>query len=96
MHRFIVRNLELPYPLLLDEGAKIFRQYNLRAYPTTLVIDQKGSLRLIRFGCSPAIMKQIAMKIESLLATETPQRHDERPIYDSIYNNISSEREIAL
>ena len=63
----IVRSLDIPYPVLLDQGANVFRQYNLRGYPTTLIIDRQGRVSFIRFGYSPAIMKQITMKIESLL-----------------------------
>jgi len=66
----IARSLDISYPVLLDTGAHIFRQYNLRGYPTTIIIDQRGSVSFMRAGYSSAIMKQITMKVESLLVPD--------------------------
>lgn len=63
----IVQNLGLTYPVLLDQGAKVFQQYHLRAYPTTIIIDQAGIINVVRVGYSPVFMKQIKTTVESLL-----------------------------
>lgn len=73
----IARSLDISYPVLLDTGANVFRQYNLRGYPTTVIIDQQGRVSFIRAGYSSAIMKQIAMKVESLLVPDTKARSAE-------------------
>lgn len=64
----IVQNLGLTYPILLDKRAKIFQQYHLRAYPTTIIIDQEGIVNFVRTGYSPVFMKQIETTLESLLS----------------------------
>ena len=63
----IVQDLGLTYPVLLDQGAKVFQQYHLRAYPTTIIIDQTGIVSVVRVGYSPVFMKQIKTTVESLL-----------------------------
>lgn len=66
----IVQNLGLTYPVLLDQGAKVFQQYHLRAYPTTIIIDQTGIVSVFRVGYSSVFMKQIKTTVESLLSAK--------------------------
>ncbi len=66
--QLIAQNLSLTYPILLDKGAKIFQQYHLRTYPTTVIIDQEGVVNFVRTGYSPVFMKQIETTLESLLS----------------------------
>lgn len=67
----IVQNLGLTYPVLLDQGAKVFQQYHLRAYPTTIIIDQAGIINVVRVGYSPVFMKQIKTTVDSLLNSKS-------------------------
>ncbi len=66
----IVQNLGLTYPILLDQGAKVFQRYHQRAYPATIIINQDGIVTFFRLGYSPAFMKQIKTTVESLLSAE--------------------------
>lgn len=63
-----VKNLGISYPVLLDKGAGLFRKYQMKALPATILIDKEGRLQLIRFGHSPAIMKHIRVTLERLLS----------------------------
>jgi tetratricopeptide (TPR) repeat protein len=41
----MVRDLNLPFPVIFDEGLKIFYRYGVIAVPSTAVIDSSGTLR---------------------------------------------------
>jgi len=66
----IADNLNLGYPLLLDEGHGVTDRYNITAFPTTLIIDQKGVVSFFREGYSPVIADQIKTKVDHLLITD--------------------------
>jgi len=68
----IVQNLKISYPVLLDPGARLFQKFQLTAYPTTLIIDQRQRLNFIRVGCDPTIMNQIKSKVISLARSDSP------------------------
>lgn len=67
----IVKNLKISYPVLLDHGARLFKKFNLTAYPTTLILGPGQRLRFVRVGYDPAIMNQVKSKVMSLLKGET-------------------------
>ncbi len=62
----IVGQLSQNITVLLDYHAKLYRQYKLRAYPTTLVIDPEGIIRMIQLGGSDLDVRKIATKAETL------------------------------
>ena len=66
----ITENLGIHYPVLLDEGQSVTARYKISAFPTTVIIDQKGIVRFIRVGYSTAIANQIKTKVASLIITE--------------------------
>jgi tetratricopeptide (TPR) repeat protein len=41
----LVRDLDLPFPVIIDEGLKIFYRYGVIAVPSTAVIDSSGTLK---------------------------------------------------
>jgi peroxiredoxin len=65
--RRIAEDLAIGYPVLLDEGGRIYQRFGLKGLPTTVVIDQMGYCRLVRLGFSPVIKKQIETQIDRLL-----------------------------
>ena len=48
----------LTYPILLDAGDKIAAQYGVTGFPTNLVIDRKGIVRLAEGGYNPPALDQ--------------------------------------
>lgn len=55
----------LTYPILLDAGDKVAQQYGVTGFPTNLVIDRKGVVRLAETGFDPASLEK---EISTLLA----------------------------
>lgn len=48
----------LTYPILLDAGDKIAGRYGVTGFPTNLVIDRKGIVRLAESGYDPGALAQ--------------------------------------
>lgn len=42
--------LELSFPLVLDPGAKVQRLYNIRGYPSSVIVDEQGVIQIIHIG----------------------------------------------
>jgi peroxiredoxin len=42
--------LGLSFPLLLDPGGRVQRLYNIRGYPSTVIVDEQGVIRIIHIG----------------------------------------------
>lgn len=65
----IVKELGIDYPVLLDRGAQVSRQYGVVAFPTTVVVDKAGHISLSSQGYSAAIVRRIEVKVASVLAS---------------------------
>jgi peroxiredoxin len=48
--RRFVNELQLPFPVLLDEKGKVRRSYALRGVPTSVFIDSSGVVRIVNPG----------------------------------------------
>jgi peroxiredoxin len=48
--RTFVAELEMPFPVLLDEKGKIRKRYALRGVPTSVFIDAQGVVRVVNPG----------------------------------------------
>ena len=57
-----VNELEMPFPVLLDEKGKIRKRYALRGVPTSVFIDAQGVVRVVHPGpiTSEAIQQGLA------------------------------------
>ncbi len=55
----------LTFPILLDTGQDVARDYNIRGIPTTFFIDKNGIIREIRIGAFPnkAAIESVLNKI---------------------------------
>ncbi|MBF0223828.1 MAG: TlpA family protein disulfide reductase [Desulfobacterales bacterium] len=63
----IVQQLNISYPIILDNNAKIYKKYRLRGFPTIIIIDQNRAVSLIEYGYNQTILHHIKRKIEHLL-----------------------------
>jgi len=63
----IIKNLEIDYPTLLDKGSEVYSKYNIKALPTTIILDRESRVSLIREGYNSTIKKQIESKVDRLL-----------------------------
>lgn len=66
--RAFVSELQMPFPVLLDEKGKVRRSYALRGVPTSVFIDSSGVVRFVNPG---PITKEL---IERGLAAILPAR----------------------
>ena len=45
-----VKNLGIKYPVVQDNDSQNWDRFGVRAWPTTMLIDKNGILRLLRIG----------------------------------------------
>jgi len=60
------REFGLTFPIGLDEDQSIGRQYGVRAYPTTFIIDRQGVIREVIVG-GPLTRSAVRRQVEGLL-----------------------------
>lgn len=62
----LIKKLHITFPILLDHEARLYRQFQLLALPTTLVIDPRQRLRFLRVGFDSAIMERLETLVTDL------------------------------
>jgi thiol-disulfide isomerase/thioredoxin len=62
--RFVTDN-EIRYPIVFEDS--LMRLYNIRAFPTNIVIDREGTVRYISEGYGRAATADLRAAIEELL-----------------------------
>jgi tetratricopeptide (TPR) repeat protein len=67
-----VKDLDLPFDIIIDEGLKIFYSYGVIAVPSTAVVDTSGALRYGPSGYSLATRDIIVDSIEMFLGLSQP------------------------
>ena len=65
---FVIEEMELNYPNLRAQG--IPDLYEIRGFPTLLIIDLEGVLREIHVGYSPTLAEDVIADVEALLTSE--------------------------
>ncbi len=65
--RAAVKKLGIKYPVLLDRGGKIAKKYQVKAYPTTVIIDPAGKLCFREKGWGPSTGRSIEGKVQGFL-----------------------------
>lgn len=63
----IVKNLDITYPVLMDQGAKLYSRFHIPALPTTMIIDQKQRLVYFKMGYNRVMINHIKAKVINLL-----------------------------
>jgi tetratricopeptide (TPR) repeat protein len=67
-----VKSMNLPYPVVQDEGLEIFYKYGAIAVPSTAIIDTTGTLRYAPSGYSLTTRDRIEDSINVLLGLLAP------------------------
>ena len=57
----------LTFPVLIDEGDRVATQYGVIGFPTTIVIDRQGTVKLVATGFNPI---QLEETIKTLLSAK--------------------------
>lgn len=66
--RDFVKRHGVTYPTLVDPGGKVARQYGLRAYPVTVVIDRRGRIRAVHRGFRAGEERELEREVRAALA----------------------------
>ena len=64
--RSFVQSYRITFPVLLDKGAKVSREYRVYGTPTSFFVDRRGVIRWVVFG-GPMSEALIRSKVETLL-----------------------------
>lgn len=67
-----VKDLDLPFDVIIDDGLKIFYSYGVIAVPSTAVVDTSGAIRYGPSGYSLATRDIIVDSIEMFLGLSQP------------------------
>ncbi len=64
----IAKKSKLTFPILIDEGQVVSKQYELEAMPSTIVVDRNGKVRYIHRGYKPGDEAKYVAVVKQLIA----------------------------
>jgi thiol-disulfide isomerase/thioredoxin len=73
-----IRQFGLEYPVVLDNGYKIWRAYSNRFWPAKYLVDSQGRLRYYHFG--EGLYQETETQIQRLIGELDPAQHFPQPI----------------
>ena len=59
----VVQGFHIDFPMLLDEGARLFKRFGLNAYPTTVAVGPDGRVIMVAKGFNDTVYRQMVSKI---------------------------------
>ena len=62
-----VRAHGMRYPVVVDEGKQVMELYNVRAVPTTVLVDRRGRIRARWMGTGDDVVEEMEQDIRSML-----------------------------
>ena len=62
----------LTYPLVLDHDGELQQKYQVRAIPTSVLVDRSGAIVLVQQGYRPGEMAELEAAVGALLADGAP------------------------
>jgi len=63
----MLRDVPVTFPVLLDPQNSVSKQYNVKAMPTTAIVDRNGKIRYIHEGYQPGYEKNYIKQIKELV-----------------------------
>lgn len=70
--RAFLREIEVPFPVLLDPDGAALREWKVYAYPTTFLIGRDGHIRYAVYGAFAWDNPEILATVDALLAEPSP------------------------
>jgi peroxiredoxin len=64
--RAIARDLEVPYPMLLDEGSKIMKRWRVTTLPASFLLDRHGRIRSVYGAFGEQDLQQLDAEVRRL------------------------------
>ncbi|NKF50665.1 TlpA family protein disulfide reductase [Shewanella sp. WXL01] len=65
--RNFLKGLDLSFPILFDQTNTLSEDYDVKAMPTTVIIDRSGSVRNVYYGYQDGYEKKYAKAIKTLI-----------------------------
>jgi len=62
-----LRDIKVSFPILYDNTSKVSKLYDVRAMPTTVMIDRNGNMRFKHHGYKPGYEKDYKKQIKQLI-----------------------------
>lgn len=66
--RELLKKVPVTFPVLIDEGQRVSKLYNLQAMPSTVVVDRDGKIRYIHLGYRPGDEAGYVEMVKQLIA----------------------------
>lgn len=65
--RELAQKTGVTFPVLVDEGQKISKLYDLKAMPSTVVVDRDGNVRYVHRGYKPGDEEKYVQVVKELI-----------------------------
>ncbi|MGD8784554.1 MAG: TlpA disulfide reductase family protein [Thioalkalispiraceae bacterium] len=62
-----LRDIKVSFPILYDTSSKVSKLYNIKAMPTTVMIDRNGKMRFLHQGYKAGYEKDYKKQIKKLI-----------------------------
>ncbi len=91
----VVNEMELPFPVVIDQGLELFYSYGVIAVPSLALVDTEGRLSYGPSGYSFPIRDRLIDSIEELLGLSAPTAAvAKKPVYQAVkkatrYHNLA-------
>ena len=89
----LIQKLSLEYPVLLDEGQKLYGQYGLFTFPATMIIDQEGNYVYEYASYSGDFQDTIVNEVKVLLGLISQEDLDKATQKTEIAEQSAEEKE---
>ncbi|MFI0374842.1 MAG: TlpA family protein disulfide reductase [Candidatus Thiodiazotropha sp.] len=63
----MLRDVPVSFPILYDDRSKVSKQYQVKAMPSTFMVDRDGRLRYLHKGYKPGYEEEYQQQIRQLL-----------------------------
>ncbi len=62
-----LKETPVTFPILFDPSGKVSKQYNVKAMPSTVLVDRQGNVRHVHFGYKPGYENDYQDQIRALV-----------------------------
>lgn len=63
----LLKDIPVSFPVLFDTQNSVSKQYNVKAMPTTVIVDRNGNMRYLHKGYQPGYEQQYAEQVRALI-----------------------------
>lgn len=63
----MLKDLPVSFPILYDDRSKVSKEYQVKAMPSTFMVDRDGRIRYLHKGYKPGYEEDYQQQIRELL-----------------------------